>query len=526
MARNTTPTFTHEIRLFTNTYQRRKLKIKFRALRELYNTVLGEIFKRFEGMLKDSRYQEACKLYRLDKTNKTSIQLFKDLEKDYELSKYHLQKFATHVKNTTYMADHLDAHTVQVISDRAFDAYIKWKIGKRGKPRFKSWKMGLRSIQGKTNACVTMNKQGKIKWGNLILSCDYDKVDKHGVQAHALNAKLKYCRIVHRIVKGKSQFYVQLVCEGTPLIKANHKVGTHKMVGIDIGPSTIAAVSKDKAILTPLCQDLQDNQDKIKRLQRKMSRSQRANNEDNFEANTYIKKDKHFHKKLGKVKKGKKEWKHSKTYQKDLLQLKELHRKQRDKRQYLHNCLANEILSLGNHLNIETNNFRAWQKGWFGKSISFRAPSNFISTLSRKALNTGGKVESIEPWKAKLSQYCHVCQGYHKKPLSQRTHTCEGKPIAQRDLYSAALALYYNNTTQTVDASQFQANWTDLDAVLKNAVSTLMKTQVSGQFVPESLIPKKIEKRASIQMSLRIPEQTECRNISNQNSVMDKNPRP
>ena len=103
---------------------------------------------------------------------------------------------------------------------------------------------------------------------------------------------------------------------------------------------------------------------------------------------------------------------------------------------------------------------------------------------------------------------------------------CKVKFIAQRDLYSAALALYYTQEEKAVNMFQFQKDWPDLDTVLKNAMLTLMNTQVAGQKVPESLIPNQIEKRVSIHTSLRVPEQTECCTIRNQNSGMDKNPRP
>lgn len=66
--RPTTPTFIHEFRLKINTFQRRKLKIKFRALRELYNMVLGEIMKRERKLRLDPRYLIALSLYRVEAT--------------------------------------------------------------------------------------------------------------------------------------------------------------------------------------------------------------------------------------------------------------------------------------------------------------------------------------------------------------------------------------------------------------------------------------------------------------------------
>ena len=86
--RPTTPTFTHEFRLKINAYQRRKLKIKFRSLRELYNMVLGEIFKRENKLRLDPRYPVALSLYRNESTKAEGKSLFEVLNKEYFLKKY------------------------------------------------------------------------------------------------------------------------------------------------------------------------------------------------------------------------------------------------------------------------------------------------------------------------------------------------------------------------------------------------------------------------------------------------------
>jgi len=146
--------FIHQFKLIVNSFQKRKLKIKFRSLRELYNMVLGEIIKREHKLRLDSRYKTALELYRVESTKQEGKDLFKTLNNEYLLNKQDLQSFATQAKNSSYMRDHLDSDTVQVISDRAYDAYMDYKLGLRGKPRFKSYKKGLRSISGKKNNCV------------------------------------------------------------------------------------------------------------------------------------------------------------------------------------------------------------------------------------------------------------------------------------------------------------------------------------------------------------------------------------
>lgn len=457
MARKTTPTFTHEIPLRTNAYQNRKLLIKFRALREIYNQLLHILLDNHTQMISSDDYKVAQKLYK-SKPNKAKS-LFNSLSKEYNVTNSHIEKLATKIKNSCYMADHLDGDTVQVMAKRVFDAYSRWRFKGAGKPRFKSWRKGIRSISGKKNVCLSFTKQGKIKWKDLTLDLILDQKDKYGVQAHALSSNIKYCRIIHKTLNGKDRFFVQLACEGLPLLKANHKEQNNALwqeVGIDIGVSSVAAVSNSGAILEPFCPNIPDLKSEIKQLQRKMARSQRANNKHAFNEDTFVQKDKHIVRKKGTNKRGSKFY-NSKTYQRDTLKLKELHRILAEKRKVEHNQLANKILTLGNVIKIEKNNYKAWQKGWFGKTIGEKAPSAFVSTLKRKVSKTGGVSIDIMPFKAKFSQYCHVCGSFHKKPLGQRIHDCNGKHIAQRDLYSATLVLNYDidNSKHLLNSSLF-----------------------------------------------------------------------
>lgn len=237
MARKTTPTFTHEIGLRTNAYENRKLLIKFRALRELYNQLLHILLDNHNKMISSEEYKVARQLYKTDKESAKS--LFDSLSKEYNVTHSHIEKLATQIKNSCYMKDHLDGDSIQILAKRVFDAYSQWRYGLKGKPRFKSWKKGIRSISGKKNACISFTKKGKVKWKDLTLDLILDFKDTYGVQAHALNSKIKYCRIVHKTIHGKDRFFVQLVCEGTPLLKRNHqeqKLSIGKKVGIDVGP--------------------------------------------------------------------------------------------------------------------------------------------------------------------------------------------------------------------------------------------------------------------------------------------------
>ncbi len=350
-------------------------------------------------------------------------------------------------------------------ANRAFKAVQKVAFGQAKRVRFKG-KNQFKSVEGKTNTTgIRYNKTtAHIEWKGLKLKCIIDLNDK--VAIHGLSHRVKYCRIIKRIFNGKARFFVQLILEGKPLIKDKNKP-TNNTVGLDVGPSTIAYVSDDNAVIERFCDELKDKQKEIRRLQRKLDRQRRANNPQNYNPD-------------GTIKPGKKTWHESTRYKKTKRKLTELQRKLAAQRKTLHGNLANRILRQGKHVKTEKLScdersesakryFRAFQKN-FGKSVKNRAPGMFMEIIRRKAENAGGSVDEFSTKATKLSQYCHKCGKYTKKPLSQRVHTCCNLNI-QRDLYSAFLAgSVVENLLDTADVTK---RWRSTEAVLLRAVSEL-----------------------------------------------------
>jgi len=324
-------------------------------------------------------------------------------------------------------------------ANRAFKAVQKVAFGQAKRVRFKG-KNQLKSVEGSTNKTgIRYKDDGYVLWKGLKLKCIINPNDK--VVVHGLSHRVKYCRIIKRIFNGKTRFFVQLVLEGKPLQKFESPDET---VGLDIGPSTIAVVTDEQATLERFCDELKDKQKEIRRLQRKLDRQRRANNPQNYNPN-------------GTIKRGKKTWHESTRYKKTRRKLavrlwssgfiRELQRKLAAHRKTLHGNLANRILRQGKYVKTEKLSYRAFQKN-FSRSVRDRAPGMFMEILRRKAENEkmsakpssfGGSVVEFSTKTTKLSQYCHKCTKYTKKPLSQRVHTCCNLNI-QRDIYSAFLA--------------------------------------------------------------------------------------
>lgn len=462
--RATTPSFITELPLKTDPRQESVLLKRLNAGRQLYNAVLGEAMRRVQLVRQSKIYRGAKKLR---KDNPLRKKLFKEAREAHQYSEYALHSYATRISHS-WVGDHLDANTVQKLATRAYQASEKVMFGRAKKIRFKG-KNQLDSLEGKTNKSGIRWKDDKVVWLGLELEPiiqDYDPLIQHG-----LASPVKYVRLVRRKRNGKNLFYVQLINEGTPFRKPAHKVGSG-IIGIDIGPSTIAIVGDSSASLQQFASELKFSEKKIRKLQRKMDRSRRANNPDNYNPN-------------GTIKKGKKSWNNSKKYLKTTASKANLEWKLAAHRKSLHGQLAHEILSLSNVIKLEKLSYKAFQK-LFGKSVGKRAPGMFVSHLKRLAESADVQVVEFPTHSTKLSQTCQ-CGRVKKKRLSERVHQCECGVLAQRDLYSAFLSRFVDPETNLLQADEAKLAWSGAEQLLLAAWEQATTNQpASGGHPPSS----------------------------------------
>jgi len=130
------------------------------------------------------------------------------------------------------------------------------------------------------------------------------------------------------------------------------------VVGLDLGPSTVAVVGASDALLAPLCPVVQPWKE-TKRLERAMDRSRRATNPDNFD-------------RRGRAKKGARKWNRSRRYQRLAEKRRERERRLAAERKRAHGELANRIVGQGNVVKTEKISSVAFQKS-FGRSVKVRA---------------------------------------------------------------------------------------------------------------------------------------------------------
>lgn len=209
----------------------------------------------------------------------------------------------------------------------------------------------LNSLEGKSNKTGIRFIDDSLVWNGLKIPVVVDLSNHYEYQA--MQCDICYNRIVRKYVRNKYKFYVQVVFKGNPPVKVDTETGEIKHyigdgdVGLDIGTRTVAISSQTDVKILELADRVQNIENQKQRLLRKMDRSRRSTNPDNYNVDGTIKKQG-----SKKVK-----WKKSNHYIKYQNELKELYRKQADIRKYQHECLGNYIISLGNKIYVEKNEF-------------------------------------------------------------------------------------------------------------------------------------------------------------------------
>lgn len=446
-------------------WQEDRLSKRFEIARQLYNTLLRYEMKKLRRLEQTQEYQEVEALLRDfprcedKKYSSEQKALFKHREKlrrDAGLNEYafktDMKLFYKHFKENigSNVAMHGIASQVWTAFDRLFH-------GNGKKLHFKSFGE-LNSVRGysakKSGGVEIMFRGTYVEWKGLKLPVKLD--EKNVYETEMLSHHIKYCRILRRPGKTRSRWYVQLSLEGKPAVKRYQSTGAERhpvgngAVGIDIGPQTIAYCAQTTAALRELADGVQNIEHDKKLIQRKLDRSRRAMNPNNYATDGTIRRGV----KLTKNK--------SARYRRLQHELAYLQYQQAEIRKRQHNALANELLSLGDRFYVED---MAWpqlthrsnkteisektgrykRKKRFGKSVANKAPAMLIAMLNQKLLSRGyGEVEKVNTH-VRASQYNHLTDTYEKKSLGQRWNDMPDGRRIQRDLYSSFLLQHMNS---------------------------------------------------------------------------------
>lgn len=445
-------------------WQSDHLEKRFEIARQLYNTLVHAELKRIHRIERMPEYREIERQIEAT-TDKKEKWALKNQKKQF-LRKNGINRntFTTDMKRFyKHFNDNIGSNVAQHgIVSQVLTAFEKVYIeNQSGEVHFK--KPGdLRSVQGysqkKSGGVEIMFREGKIIWnqqGNndrkgvtrefpLKLSPD------NSYEAEMLKKHVKFVRILRKEGKTKPHWYAQLVLEGKSAVKRDpissapkHPVG-HGVVGIDIGTRTLAYSTDKEVNLLELADRVQNIEQEKRRLQRKMDRSRRAMNPENYNSD-------------GTVKRGVKLTRNkSKRYRRIQHQLAMIQHHQADIRKQQHNELANYLLTLGDCFFVENMSYcdlahrankteisektgRYKRKKRFGKSIANKAPAMLITMLKQKCQSRGLEGVKEVDTHVRASQYNHQTDTCIEKALENRWNVMPDGERIQRDLYSAFL---------------------------------------------------------------------------------------
>ena len=452
--KTSTPTFVLELPLRVNDQQDRFLTQAFEFGRMLYNATLGTALGQLQRMRESKEWRETRNLPK----GKERTKKFAALQRSRGLTEFGLKTVANNHRRESGRND-IGAHEAQCIGRTVWRAVERYMFTDAGRPRFKSYRRGLNSIEGTDNREIIFKPEKKaIVWRKQelrILNLDkaYSKEALADPADPGKYKRTKYCRILRRTLNGVRRWYVQIVLEGHAPVRMI-PAPVSEVVGIDPGPSQIAYFHEHYADIVKVAPHVDLQEGKIRRLQRKIDRCRRANNPDNYGDD-------------GCVKKGPQKWHISRRMKKLTDALAEHHRCLAATRKRDHGELVNRLLQIGGTIKIEKNSYRSYQRN-FGKSTTRSGMGMFVEHLKRKAASAGAKVVELNAYALKMSQYDPQTDTYRKKPLKQRWHRWGNSDmLVQRDIMSAFLACYA--TEKGHDRSLLLRKWATAESLLSGS---------------------------------------------------------
>ena len=145
------------LKLDTEKYQEDILNKRLEISRNIYNSCLGELYKRYNHMRESKEYRKVVKMAKSKERNKK----FNELNSKYGLTEYSLHAYVKPMQH--HFKINIDSYTAQKIASQVWKSYDKLLYGNGEQLHFKSYNKELNSLEGK------WNKQGIRFKDNIIL---------------------------------------------------------------------------------------------------------------------------------------------------------------------------------------------------------------------------------------------------------------------------------------------------------------------------------------------------------------------
>lgn len=436
--------------LKTNTAQEHILNEMFKQATSLYNDIQQQMLNTYKFITSHNAYKNAetrkekndfIKNFRIDvKSARRGI-----ISKSFNGDKGYIASLAVRY-GTNY--PYINSIIAEDIGINAWAAWEKklWGNGKR--ITFHSNEKPLKSVttrymtsnkklsgmdfdEGVRNVMITVGKH-KLTIPIISRGTEYD--------VHAINLIKNHMfsngTIVRKKIRGKVKYELQITLKGVPYNKMR-KLGKGN-VGVDIGMSMVATYGNKLSLDALSAENKREYQKELEVLERKMDRSRRATNPDNYDDKGRI---------VAKEKRA--PWVYSKKYNVLKSKHSEICRRYTNKRKILQNDLSNKLLEMGDTFYIENCNIasmakrakettvnpktgRLRSKKRFGKAIQSNAPAEFLETLRKKVTTLGGTVYNVNPQIA-ATQFDFTDGTFKKHSLSERNVTLSNGNKHTRD---------------------------------------------------------------------------------------------
>lgn len=314
----------HTVRLLLATTEHDEYIIdkRFHAVSHVHNVLVKHARKCLKKLSCDKEYQALKKEYSAllakDRNSKDEAARRKQISRrmsaivrDYGLSEYSFQAYIKVCGRQFRKC--LSSHQVQKEATRVWCGVEKVLYGDGSVLHFKKFR-DFSTICGKenTNGVKFRRDTYSIKWIGLNIRCRLPKNRDYIIEA--LNSDISYCEIERMMFPNGWHYYVIVYLKGDAPHRIKAAENKDSITGVDIGVSTVAAVSENKVTLKELAPGCKAYNRKIEKLQASMDTSKRMSNPEKYNPDGSIDRSNH------------EKWVYSKTYMKKQNRLKSLYR--------------------------------------------------------------------------------------------------------------------------------------------------------------------------------------------------------
>lgn len=485
------PCFVLELALRVDSAGRKRLARDFDFARQLVNATLGTALGRRTQLLQTPEWKAACAMPK----GKERTVAFSDASKAVGIaSTYDFQKILQAHANASGRSKQLHSDVKQVLADNLWKAWSAWLFDGKGKPRFKGVSRGLHSLRGKKNTTGISWKPElqSVRYAGSLYRVNIPQKDTYAREALRDGndwRKAKYCAIVRKTIRGKLRYFVQITFEGNPPTKIIPAT-TDLKVGIDPSMANMTLAFSNGVVEKVKTSPAVVNRAKdIRRLQRAMDRSKRATNPENYNSNSTVKK-------------GAKNWKFSKSYQRLRFAVADLQRRKADARKNTQGQLINRILQSAGDIRIEKNDWKALQQdARFSRLVANGAPGEFVQRLLGKADRAGLKAVCVDPERIKPTERDLLTGNMHKHELWERRIQIEGTNLfIDRDANAALNLLFHSPETEARDAEglkqileTMKPNWSDAGVLVELTAANRLSKRELRRILRNGMKPVSVE---------------------------------